>query len=79
METTTPSEASFACQDWHLTAEHCSSSSSSLGPALERDRPDDHLVVDGRQGGADEGADPEDPLQSRKEGLGGPRSEFFSG
>jgi len=65
METTTPSEASFACQDWHLTAEH--SSSSSLGPALERDRPDDHLVVDGRQGGADEGADPEDPLQSRKE------------
>ena len=66
METTTPSEASFACQDWHLTAEH-SSSSSSLGPALERDRPDDHLVVDGGQGSADEGADPEDPLQSRKE------------
>jgi len=44
-----------------------SHSSSSLGPALERDRPDDHLVVDGGQGSADEGADPEDPLQSRKE------------
>jgi hypothetical protein len=36
----------------------------SLRPALERDGPDDHLVVDGSQGGADEGADPEDPLQT---------------
>jgi hypothetical protein len=36
----------------------------SLRPALERDGPDDHLVVDGSQGSADEGADPEDPLQT---------------
>jgi hypothetical protein len=34
----------------------------SLRPALERDGPDDHLVVDGSQGSADEGADPEDPM-----------------
>lgn len=38
----------------------------SLRPALERDGPDDHLVVDGSQGGADEGADPEDPLPRHK-------------
>jgi hypothetical protein len=43
----------------------------SLGLALEWDGPDDHLVVDGGQGGADEGADPEDPLQRRNlEGFG---------
>ena len=36
----------------------------SLRPALERDGPDDHLVVDGSQGSANEGADPEDPLQN---------------
>jgi hypothetical protein len=36
----------------------------SLRPALERDGPDDHLVVDGSQGSADEGPDPEDPLQT---------------
>ena len=36
----------------------------SLRLALERDGPDDHLVVDGSQGSADEGADPEDPLQN---------------
>jgi len=36
----------------------------SLRPALERDGPDDHLVVDGSQGSANEGADPEDPLQT---------------
>jgi len=34
----------------------------SLRPALERDGPDDHLVVDGSQGSANEGADPEDPM-----------------
>ena len=37
---------------------------AALGPALERDGPDDHLVVDGSQGSANEGADPEDPLQN---------------
>ncbi|CAN6229176.1 unnamed protein product [Urochloa humidicola] len=53
-----------ACLDWPLTARH--SSSSSLRPALERDRPDDHLVVDGSQSSADEGTDPEDPLQRQE-------------
>jgi hypothetical protein len=40
--------------------------SAALRPVLERDGPDDHLVVDGSQESADEGADPEDPLQGRK-------------
>jgi hypothetical protein len=39
---------------------------SSLRPVLKRDGPDDHLMVEGSQESADEGADPEDPLQSRK-------------
>lgn len=38
----------------------------SLRPALERDGSDDHLVVDGSQRSADEGADPEDPLPRHK-------------
>jgi hypothetical protein len=34
-----------------------------LVAALEGDGPDDDDVVDGRQSSADEGTDPEDPLQ----------------
>jgi hypothetical protein len=37
-------------------------SSGSLRPALEWNCSDDHLVVDGSQSSANEGADPEDPL-----------------
>lgn len=59
---TPPSEA--ACLFGLASHSTGHSSSSSLRPALERDRPDDHLVVDGSQGSADEGADPEDPLQT---------------
>jgi len=47
---------------WHLLC----SGGGGLGLGLEWDRPDDHLVVDGGQRGADEGADPEDPLQTRR-------------
>jgi len=49
-----------------LPLESAPESSTSLRPALEWDGPDDHLVVDGGQGSADEGADPEDPLQRQK-------------
>lgn len=57
---------------WHLL---CSRKNSSLGLGLERDRSDDHLVVDGGERGADEGADPEDPLQTRK--FGGYVSPYY--
>lgn len=42
----------------------CAAVARGLRPALEWDRPDDHLVVDGSQGSANEGTNPEDPLQN---------------
>lgn len=41
-------------------------SRGSLRFALKWNCSDDHLVVDGSQGSANEGTNPEDPLQNRK-------------